>query len=368
MSWEPDVMSATTLNRPARAAEPGSIAPVTEAEIRDYLLLGIRNRWWPVLPSRMVQTGGKPVGLTRLGEKIVLWRDHGGTIRVQADRCPHRAVPLSRGLNEGDRIRCNYHGVEVGPDGTVLSVPGQPGCPLEGKKAVKTYHSQEVAGAVFVWFGDALHEEPEPFIPPPQLAGGEYEAILCYADWEMFWRYLYDNNMDPMHGTFLHANSHTMYQGDTEAHFITRDTEKGFIFEKADQRDVNFDWSELVDDNALYVRLEIPYPPSGGPGGNFGIISFGCPIDANWTACFFWRVRKVQGWQRDVWRFLYRTRMEPRHWHVLEQDREMLQGCRPGLEKFEMLYQHDAGLIRLRRHLAQVARKQLTELRAAGKA
>ena len=41
---------------------------------------------------------------------------------------------------------------------------------------------------------------------------------------------------------------------------------------------------------------------------------------------------------------------------MLEQDREMLNGCGLELQKFEMLYQHDAGLIRLRRYLAQQAR------------
>ena len=365
-------MSATTLQRDLRPSGPAAAGdrppPVTEAEIREYLKLGVRNRWWPVLPSRFVRAGDKPVGITRLGEPLVLWRDTAGAIHVQTDRCPHRAVPLSRGMNEGDRLRCNYHGVEVGGDGTVLSVPGQPGCPLEGKKAVKTWPSVEVAGVVFVWFGDALHEEAPDFVPPPQLAAPEWERFVCYADWEMFWRYSLDNAMDPMHGTFLHANSHTMYQGETEAHFVTRDTPTGFVFEKEGQRDVNFDWSELVDDGALYVRLEIPYPPSGGPGGNFAIIGFATPIDENNTASFFWRCRKVEGWQRDVWRFLYRTKMEPRHWAVLEQDREMLAGCKPGLEKYEMLYQHDAGLIRLRRYLSQLARKHITALRAAGKA
>jgi phenylpropionate dioxygenase-like ring-hydroxylating dioxygenase large terminal subunit len=355
-------MSATTIDRSAAVNSP------TDAEVQAYLRPGLRNRWWPVLPSRFVEANGKPVGITRHSEDLVLWRGSDGVVHVQADRCPHRAVKLSRGLNEGDRLRCNYHGVEVGSDGTVLRVPGQPGCPLEGKKAVRTYPSQEIAGAIFAWFGDALHPEPTPFNPPPQLSDPDYSSFLCYADWEMFWRYLYDNNMDPMHGTFLHANSHTMYQGETEAHFVTRDTERGFFFEKAGQRDVNFDWSELVDDAALYVRLEIPYPPSGGPGGNFGIISFGTPIDDNNTACFFWRTRRVSGWKRDTWRFLYRTVLEARHWHVLEQDREMLAGCRPGLEKFEMLYQHDAGVMRLRRHLSQVAKAQLTELRAAGRA
>ena len=132
--------------RAAASAAPSAVPKLTDQEVQQYLRTGLRNRWWPILPSRFVGTGGKPLGITRLGEPLVLWRDSKGTIHVQTDRCPHRAVPLSRGINEGDRLRCNYHGVEVGPDGTVLNVPGQPGCPLEGKKAVKTYPSQEVAG------------------------------------------------------------------------------------------------------------------------------------------------------------------------------------------------------------------------------
>jgi len=356
-------MTTATLERPQTAAP----AP-TDQQVQAYLRTGLRNRWWPILPSRFIETGGRPVGITRLGEPLVLWRDASGTVHVQTDRCPHRAVPLSRGVNQGDRLRCKYHGVEVGPDGKVLSVPGQPGCPLEGKKAVKTYPCREVADAVFAWFGDALHEAAPDFVPPAELGAEEYARFLCYADWEMAWRYCYDNLMDPMHGTFLHAHSHTMYQGDTQARFITRGTPHGFIFEKEGQRDVNFDWSELVDDGALYVRLEIPYPPSGGPGGNFGIVAFATPIDENRMAGFFWRVRKVSGWQRDVWRFLYRMTIEPRHWAVLEQDREILSGVRPGLEKFEMLYQHDAGVIRMRRYLAAQARAQLIDLEAADNA
>ncbi|NGM19715.1 aromatic ring-hydroxylating dioxygenase subunit alpha [Roseomonas stagni] len=355
-------MSSTTLARPV-----ATVAAPTDKEVQAALATGLRNRWYPVLPSRFVETGGKPVGLTRLGEKLVLWRDARGAVHVQTDRCPHRGVPLSRGQNEGDRLRCNYHGVEVSPDGTVLAVPGQPGCPLEGKKAVRTWPAVECADAIFVWFGDALHQEAPPFVPPEQLAGGAFSSFCCYADWNASWRYIYDNLMDPMHGTFLHANSHTMYQGDTSATFVTRATEKGFFFEKSTQRDVNFDWSEFLDDGALYVRLEIPYPKTGGPGGNFGIVSVITPIDETHSACFFWRFRKVEGWVRDVWRFLYRTKLEPRHWQVLEQDREMMDGVGLGLERHEMLYQHDAGLIRLRRYLAREARAQLVELRASGR-
>ncbi len=337
----------------------------TSAEVRAYLNRGLRNHWHPIVASRRVGAG--PLGITRLGEALVVWRDRDGAIHVQDDHCPHRGVPLSRGMNAGDRLRCNYHFVEVGPDGTVLSVPGEPGCPLEGKRLVKTYPALELKGAVFAYFGDALHPDPVPFPQPPELADDAmFDAFLCDTEWTMFWRYLYDNNMDPMHGTFLHAKSHSMARGATAAEFAVRTTPRGFIFEKETQRDVNFDWSELVMDGSLYVRLEIPYPPSGGPGGNFGIIMYGTPIDEAHTACFFWRFRKVSGWQRDAWRFLYKNRLEARHAAVLEQDRFMLEGTLPGLERYEHLYTHDRGVVHLRRLLAREVRAQLIALREAG--
>ena len=114
-------MSTATLEHPRAATSTPSAAAPSDQQVQAYLRTGLRNRWWPILPSRFLEAGGKPLGLTRLGEALVLWRDAKGAIHVQADRCPHRAVPLSRGINEGDRLRCNYHGVEVGPDGRVLA-------------------------------------------------------------------------------------------------------------------------------------------------------------------------------------------------------------------------------------------------------
>jgi phenylpropionate dioxygenase-like ring-hydroxylating dioxygenase large terminal subunit len=342
-----------------------TLEKVTDQDVQTALLHGLRNRWHPILRSDAVMAWEKPLGVVRLGEPLAIWRDRDGDVHVQTDRCPHRAVPLSRAINEGDRIRCNYHGVEIGPDGTVLKVPGQPGCPLEGARAVKTYPVREAAGAIFVWFGDAMHQDADELVLPRELAGGEWSQFLCYAEWNAPWRYILDNVMDPMHGTFLHAVSHSMSDGKAEATFVIRATDTGYVFEKEDQRDVNFDWVELVDQHALYMRLEVPYPKSGGPGGNFGIIAFTTPIDAENSAAFFWRTRKLSGWQRDAWRFLYRTRLEPRHWHVLEQDRTMMEGLKPGLEQFETLYAHDVGVVRMRRHLAQAARAQLSALGSA---
>ena len=336
----------------------------TDQEIETLLRMGLRNRWHPLCPSHFVTD--RPVSLYRLGLKLVLWRDASGTVCVQDDHCPHRGAPLSLGRHLGDRLACAYHGVEVSTTGKVLSVPGSPGCRLEGQMAVRTYPARELKGAIFAYVGDSLHPEPCAFEPPEQLASDEYEAFLCYAEWRTAYRYLIDNNLDPMHGSFLHRQSHSMAVGDVRANFQVRDTASGFRFEKVTQRDVNFDWSEWCDTGALYARLEIPYPRSGGPGGNFGIIFMSTPISDTLCANFFWRNRRVQGWERDTWRFLYQNRLEARHWQVLEQDRAMLEAVEPDANQNECFYDHDVGVARVRRWMRERAIEQLRALNAAG--
>ncbi len=349
---------ATVFDRPAGGAASA------EDDVQILLKIGLRNRWYALCPSHFVRD--RPVSLFRLGLKLVLWRESSGVMHVQEDHCPHRGAPLSLARHLGDRLACVYHGVQIGGDGTVLSVPGSAGCKLEGQHAVPTYPSQEVNGAIFAWFGDALHQAPAPLTLPPQLASDEYERFLCYTEWRGDYRYGIDNNLDPMHGTFLHRQSHSMAEGDLEAKFRVRKTGTGFVFEKVTQRDVNFDWSEWCDTHICYARLEIPYPKTGGPGGNFGIIFMGTPIGEGRFANFFWRNRRVQGWQRHVWRFLYRNRLEARHWAVLEQDRALMEAIEPDAREREFLYDHDTGVAWVRRWMRSEAEAQLAALDAAG--
>ncbi|RJL24420.1 aromatic ring-hydroxylating oxygenase subunit alpha [Bailinhaonella thermotolerans] len=320
--------------------------------------LGLRNRWYALCRSDRVRRG-ELVRLDRAGEELLLWRDAAGRIRVQEDRCPHRGARLSRGVHMGDRIACDYHGVQVDGEGVVVSVPGSPGCRLEGRRALRTFPAAEHAGAVFAWFGDPEDAEPAPLGLPAQLADDAWAHFLAYAEWAAPWTYSLDNLMDPMHGAFLHRQTHTMFAGKREAVFQIRDTDTGFVFEKTDQRGVNFDWSEWIDTGAQWVRLEIPYPPTAGPGGPFTIIGTATPIDADRHAAFFWRCRKVSGWERDTWRFLYKARLEERHWAVLEQDRAMLEAMPRDAWDRENLYQHDLAVVRLRRMIRNEAGRQL---------
>jgi len=336
-------------------------------DVEALLARGLRDLWYPICPSTFVKDA--PISLRRLGYKIAVWRDRSGAVHALEDHCPHRGAPLSMGVNLGDRLACPYHGVEVRCDGRVMKVPASPGCTLEGKLAARSFHVQEAHGAVFLFNATDPHlATPPPLRLPEEMTSPEWSGFLCYTEWGSDYRYVEDNVIDPMHGTFVHKQSHSMSEGDIHAKFQLRRTDNGFMFEKAGQRGVNFDWTEWCDTDLHWMRLEIPYPKTGGPGGPFTIIGSYTPVVDNVSAVFHWRLRKLGGWQRDTWRFLYKNRLEARHWTVLEQDRVMLEAMEPDANQREHLYEHDVGLSRLRRHKQSLAQKQIAGAKQAGEA
>ena len=323
---------------------------------RYILETGLRERWYGICPATHVSD--RPKAITRWGRKLVLWRDSMGCYHLHEDRCPHRGAPLSLARNDGDRLTCAYHGVAIFSDGSVAEVPGQPGSELVGCSAVRTYPVNLSNGVIFAWLSDEPEKTPAPFQLPQPLSSDKYSAFLSYAEWRCPYLFIIDNNMDPMHGVFLHQLSHSMAEGSRQSEFSIRNTKTGFVFEKKDQKGINFDWSEWYDDDFQAVCLEIPYPASGGPGGSFGIVFHVTPIDEKSCACFFWRNRKVTGWERDTWRFLYRNRLEGRHWHVLEQDRLVAESMADDADCAEYLYSHDVGVSRVRKIMSEEAERQ----------
>jgi hypothetical protein len=131
----------------------------------------------------------------------------------------------------------------------------------------------------------------------------------------------------------------------------------GFNVRKKGQQGVNFDWVEYHFTGADWFRLDIPYPSGAGPGGVFRIIGYVTPVEGASCQVFFWRMRQIDGWEKDLWRFMYKSRLEERHWDVLEQDRVAIEGLEE--PPSELLYQHDIGITQLRRIVQRRARDYL---------
>ena len=330
-----------------------------KALIEDRVNTGLLGQWYPVAKSVEVKTT-KPYGTKLLGQKLVLWRKADGSIACVEDFCPHRGAPLSYGeIHEGN-IGCRYHGVVVNGDGVVVRVPAMPECAMEGRKALKNFHVTEHSDAVFVYIPSLTQPEPPELVMPPELTGDAWTGFLCTSVWETNYRYALDNLADPMHGCYLHSESFTLAFGSKQDLMKLDKTDNGFHVTRVGQVGDNFDWAEFaVFPGNMYCFLDIPYPPAAGPGGNMRIVGFTTPVDETTCKVFFWRLRKVEGLAREAWRFLYRTKLEANHWHVLEQDRVMLEGMPDDARKREMLYQHDLGVSRIRQVLTRAAKEQI---------
>jgi phenylpropionate dioxygenase-like ring-hydroxylating dioxygenase large terminal subunit len=231
---------------------------------------------------------------------------------------------------------------------------------LEGRAAVASYPVREASDGVFAYFASKEHPEPRELTLPEEISSAEHASFLCTSLWECNYRYATENLADPMHGIYLHADSFTLAYGARQDTVELAPTPTGFIVQRVAQQGINFDWVEMITQPPLmHARVRIPYPKAGGPGPAMVVICFVTPLDEKTCRIFFWRTRKIQGLAREAWRFLFRSTFEYRHWIVLEQDREMLAALHVDARGRELLYQHDAGVVRLRRYLAQEAQRQI---------
>ncbi len=340
-----------------------SLDPAVEARINQGLL----GRWYVVAKSADLKPG-VPFAAKALGRDLVLWRAEDSAVHCVEDRCPHRGARLSSGRVVGNHISCRYHGVTIDRAGAIVSVPALGKSGLEGRKVVTAYAVEEAYDGVFVYFPSAEFTQTRPLAIPSDLTDPGNTCFLCTAQWDCNYRYIVENVVDPMHGIYLHGDTFTLAYGSKTDKIEMQTTEHGFIVQRAGQRGINFDWVEMITNTSfMHARVIIPYPTSGGPGGHMLVVPSVTPLDELHSRIFFWRTRRVSGLEREIWRFLFRTTFEARHWFVLEQDREMLGSIPDDARNRELLYQHDGGVVRMRETLAQQAKRQIEAERAAMK-
>jgi phenylpropionate dioxygenase-like ring-hydroxylating dioxygenase large terminal subunit len=165
----------------------------------------IPNQWYAILESNEVKKG-KPVGFTRMGKKIVAWRDSQGKLSVMSDKCPHRGVALSVANLNGDCIQCPFHGFEFDTSGACTVIPAN-GRDAEPPKAmhVKTYPTREEHGFVYLWWGESQDEYPP--VPWFESISEEMVYTTLRDHWKCHYSRAIENQLDVVHLPFIHQST-----------------------------------------------------------------------------------------------------------------------------------------------------------------
>ena len=161
------------------------------------------EQWYPLIESHRLRR--KPLGVTRLGERLVLWRDASGKAIAMRDRCPHRGVALSQGVVKGDRIECPYHGFQFDAAGQCRLMP----CEGEAAKipagmAVHRYTVRETHGLVWIYWGERADALPE--IPWFDEVRDRKGGASTSKSWPINFVRTVESNFDLHHTPFVHGS------------------------------------------------------------------------------------------------------------------------------------------------------------------
>jgi nitrite reductase/ring-hydroxylating ferredoxin subunit len=101
-----------------------------------------------------------------LGQEIAIWRDDTGQINAWENRCPHRGVRLSIGLNLGTELRCQYHGWRYASgSGQCIYIPAHPNQKPPGVIRTLSYGAAERYGFIWVRLAGSSDAASIPALP-----------------------------------------------------------------------------------------------------------------------------------------------------------------------------------------------------------
>jgi phenylpropionate dioxygenase-like ring-hydroxylating dioxygenase large terminal subunit len=164
----------------------------------------VRNAWY--IAAWADELGEAPLARRILGEPLVLFRDPAGRVGALADRCCHRAAPLSLGRIVAGGIECGYHGLAFDGSGRCVAIPGQKRIPEDAR--VRSYPVCEKDQLVWVWTGDPARADPQKIVDFPfhnDAVGwpNKHDVYPIKGNYML----MVDNLMDLTHLGYLHART-----------------------------------------------------------------------------------------------------------------------------------------------------------------
>lgn len=314
----------------------------------------IRNQWYVVLESDEVKS--RPIGVTRLGEKMVFWRDGSRNVQAAVDRCPHRGVALSAGKVREGQLQCPFHGFEFNASGNCVLIPanGRNGV-IPNAMQLKPYPTYEAHGLIWLWWGDG----PSPEQPVPDFFDNLDDSYFYGSArdlWAAHYSRVIENQLDVVHLPFIHAGTigrgnRTLVDGPvvewkTERMFYT------YVFNRIDDGQPPRRSSELSPKDSSSVHLEFIFPNlwQNYISEKVRILAAFVPVDEGHTLLylrFYQKFMPLPG----LGRLIARLAM-PSNVYIAHEDRRVVTTQQPkasGLKIGEILIPGDLPIIEYRK-------------------
>lgn len=302
----------------------------------------IRDCWYVVLESAELPAG-RPLGVRRLGEDLVFWRDADGTPHCAIDRCPHRGARLSEGKVVDGCVECFFHGFRFDGDGACRLIPANGlKAPIPRAMAVRSFEVREADGWIFVWWGQRREDYP------PLPAFDEPDASFAYAslyeDWPAHVSRVVENQLDFTHLPFTHSS--TIGRG--------MPGELGVVTEVyGDRIRVAYDPEVYDGARGFFVELFAPNLWRNRLGEHIWVVAAFVPIDDDHTRTYIRFCQDLVTVPGLGWLFCWAANLFNRV--VLGQDRRRVTSQRPkrahlGID--EVLVPSDRPIIEYRRWCA----------------
>ena len=316
----------------------------------------IRNQWYGILDAKEVKTN-TPVGVLRMGEKLVLWRTRDGKVHCLADKCCHRGASLSIGKVRKDNIRCPFHGFEYNSSGRVVQIPANgTNSLIPDHYRVQDYSVIEKYGFIWLWYGEPSENLPE--IPFFEYLREGFNYGGFSETWSVHYTRAIENQLDVVHLPFVHFNSigrgnKTLVNGP-----VVRWEENRMTFYVCNEVDtgkkIPLKPSEINDYEDLFsLQLQMPNLWQNRISKNVRIVALFAPIDEERTRIyirFYQNFIKLPGLLHLVNLF---SNVSNRY--ILHQDRKVVLTQLPvktDLKMNENLIQGDLPIIEYRKRRA----------------
>lgn len=164
----------------------------------------MREFWVPACLSSELVAEAPPIRLLLLGEHLIAFRDSSGRVGIMDHRCPHRCASLFFGRNEGNGLRCIYHGWKFDIEGNCLEMPNIPrDREFSARVKAKAYRAVERGGLVWTYMGRRAEAPPLPHIEVLMLPQEDL-VIRCHQR-ECNWLQSLEGDIDTSHFGFLHV-------------------------------------------------------------------------------------------------------------------------------------------------------------------